>query len=69
MVLFDLEADGVASVRFANADAARACVEVMNGRSFAGQKVEAYISEGKEQFKKSKKKLDDDPADKDTDHP
>jgi HIV Tat-specific factor 1 len=59
VVLFDLEVDGVASVRFASADAARACVEVMDGRSFAGQKVQAYISDGKEQFKKSKKKADD----------
>lgn len=64
VVLFDLEEDGVASVRFANAEAARACVGVMDGRSFAGQKVEAYISDGKEQFKKSKKKVDDEPADK-----
>jgi HIV Tat-specific factor 1 len=59
VVLFDLEADGVASVRFGNADAARACVGVMDGRSFSGQKVEAYISDGKEQFKKSRKKADD----------
>ena len=59
VVLFDLEEDGVSSVRFANAEAARACVDVMDGRSFAGQKVEAYISEGKEHFKKSKKKPDD----------
>lgn len=59
VVLFDLEVDGVASVRFVNAEAARACVNVMDGRSFAGQKVEAYISDGKEQFKKSKKKADD----------
>lgn len=58
VVLFDLEADGVASVRFASADAARACIELMDGRSFAGQKVVAYISDGKEQFKKSSKKPD-----------
>jgi HIV Tat-specific factor 1 len=60
VVLFDLEQDGVASVRFSNLEAARACVGVMDGRSFAGQKVVAYISDGKEQFKKSKKKADDD---------
>jgi HIV Tat-specific factor 1 len=58
VVLFDLEADGVASVRFSTAEAARACVGVMDGRSFAGQKVEAYISDGKEQYKKSAKKGD-----------
>jgi HIV Tat-specific factor 1 len=60
VVLFDLEEEGVASVRFSNAEAANACVRLMNGRSFAGQKVEAYISDGKEQFRKSKKKADDD---------
>jgi len=59
VVLFDIEEEGIASVRFANAEAARACVGVMDGRSFAGQKVVAYISDGKEQFKKSKKKADD----------
>ncbi|PMD64113.1 uncharacterized protein K444DRAFT_555745 [Hyaloscypha bicolor E] len=58
VVLFDMEEEGVASVRFSNSEAARACVGVMDGRSFAGQKVEAYISEGKEHFKKSKKKDD-----------
>jgi HIV Tat-specific factor 1 len=63
VVLFDLEEEGVASVRFANAESARACVELMNGRSFAGQTVIAYISDGKEHFKKSKKKQDDDGED------
>ncbi len=53
VVLFDLEKEGVASVRFSDPDAAKACVGVMNGRSFAGQEVVAYISDGKEQFKKS----------------
>lgn len=59
VVLFDLEEDGVASVRYSNAEAANACVRLMNGRSFAGQTVKAYISDGKEQFKKSKKKADE----------
>lgn len=59
VVLFDGEEDGVASVRFSNTEAAKACVGVMDGRSFAGQKVVAYISDGKEHFKKSKKKDDD----------
>ncbi|TVY56063.1 Splicing factor U2AF-associated protein [Lachnellula suecica] len=60
VVLFDLETDGVASVRFANAEAAKACIGVMDGRKFAGQEVEAYISDGTEHFKKSKKKDDED---------
>jgi HIV Tat-specific factor 1 len=59
VVLFDLEEEGVASVRFANSEAARACVGVMDGRSFGGQQVIAYVSDGKEHFKKSKKKEDE----------
>lgn len=59
VVLFDLEKDGVASVRFANSEAARSCVRLMNGRKFAGQEVDAYISDGKDHFKKSKRKGDD----------
>ncbi|TGO65312.1 hypothetical protein BCON_0003g01080 [Botryotinia convoluta] len=59
VVLYDLEKDGVASVRFANAESAKACVKLMNGRKFDGQEVEAYITDGKEHFKKSKKKADD----------
>ncbi|EPE25238.1 RNA-binding, RBD [Glarea lozoyensis ATCC 20868] len=59
VVLFDLEEEGIASVRFTNAEAAKACVILMNGRNFDGQKVEAYVSEGKEVFKKSKKKEDE----------
>ncbi|RDW88939.1 hypothetical protein BP6252_00971 [Coleophoma cylindrospora] len=59
VVLFDLEEEGIASVRFANGEAARACVNLMHGRSFDGRKVVAYVSEGKESFKKSKKKQDD----------
>ncbi|KAI9734137.1 MAG: hypothetical protein M1818_006659 [Claussenomyces sp. TS43310] len=58
VVLFDLEEDGIASVRFGNAEAARACISLMDGRAFDGRTVVAYISDGKEQFKKSKKKAD-----------
>jgi len=53
VVLFDMERDGVATVRFGNPEAANACVRLMNGRIFGGQKVEAYISDGSEKFKKS----------------
>ncbi|RDL42297.1 Uncharacterized protein BP5553_02276 [Venustampulla echinocandica] len=60
VILYDLEPDGVASVRFTDAEAARACVGVMDGRGFAGQNVEAYISDGPHRFKQSKKKGDDD---------
>ena len=56
VVLFDLEEDGVASVRFSNAEAAQACIRKLDGRKFDGRTVETYISDGKEQFKKSKNK-------------
>ncbi|KAL8646703.1 MAG: hypothetical protein Q9210_005978, partial [Variospora velana] len=53
VVLFDKEPDGVASVRFSNAEGAKACVRVMDGRFFSGTKVEAYVADGSEKFKKS----------------
>ncbi|KAL8722424.1 MAG: hypothetical protein Q9225_001103 [Loekoesia sp. 1 TL-2023] len=56
VVLFDKEPDGVASVRFSNAEGARACVRVMDGRFFSGTRVEAYIADGSEKFKKSSEK-------------
>ncbi|KAG6997869.1 hypothetical protein G7Y79_00037g073870 [Physcia stellaris] len=56
VVLFDKEPDGVASVRFGNGEAARACVRLMDGRFFSGQKLEAYIADGGEKFKKSSEK-------------
>ncbi|KAI9653504.1 MAG: hypothetical protein M1821_007012 [Bathelium mastoideum] len=60
VVLYDKEEDGVVTVRFGNAQSAKACVNVMNGRYFSQQKVEAYIFDGKDKFKKSGKKTGDD---------
>jgi HIV Tat-specific factor 1 len=51
--LYDLEVDGIITVRFAQADAAQDCVQRLNGRKFDGRTVEAYISTG-ERFKKSR---------------
>ncbi|KAH8808307.1 hypothetical protein F5884DRAFT_732586 [Xylogone sp. PMI_703] len=65
VVLYDLEEEGVASVRFITAEAARRCVGIMHGRNFGGQKIEAYISEGRDHFKKSKKKEDDEDGEHD----
>ena len=59
VVLYDLEQDGVASVRFSNPEAARECVRVMDGRFFAGTKVVAYVAKGDEKFKKSSTKKAD----------
>ena len=56
VVLFDKEPEGVASVRYGNAEAAKACVRVMDGRHFSGMVVKAYTAEGGEKFKKSNEK-------------
>lgn len=56
VVLYDKEQDGVATVRFSDPQAARQCIEVMDGRYFGGTRVEAYVSDGKEKFKKSNEK-------------
>ncbi|CAL5870656.1 uncharacterized protein PFLUO_LOCUS4896 [Penicillium psychrofluorescens] len=53
VVLYDKEPEGVVSVRFTDPDAARQCVQVMGGRFFGGTQVVAYISEGREKFKKT----------------
>jgi HIV Tat-specific factor 1 len=50
--LFDAEPEGVMTVCFANATAANACVDKMNGRFYDGRRLEAKISDGTETFKK-----------------
>ncbi|EPS40750.1 hypothetical protein H072_5414 [Dactylellina haptotyla CBS 200.50] len=54
VTLYDEEEAGVVSVRFGNDQSAQACVRMMDGRHFAGSKVEAYIYDGQKRFKKSK---------------
>ncbi|SPN97049.1 related to cold sensitive U2 snRNA supressor [Cephalotrichum gorgonifer] len=58
VVLFDLEPEGIVSVKFKKSEAAEACVEKMDGRAFDGRKVEARLSFGREKFKQSGKKKD-----------
>ncbi|KAJ9142066.1 Splicing factor U2AF-associated protein 2 [Pleurostoma richardsiae] len=65
VVLFDKEEEGVVSVKFKTSESARACVQVMHGRSFGGQKVEAYVATGRERFRKSKNKDNDEDSDSD----
>ncbi|WYZ34901.1 hypothetical protein EsH8_I_001177 [Colletotrichum jinshuiense] len=62
VVLYDEEPDGIVSVKFSKPEAAQACIQLMNGRSFDGRVVEASVSTGRERFKKSKQ---DQPSDSD----
>lgn len=55
MTLYDLEPEGVASVRFSTAEAARAAVGLLGGRAFAGKVVVAYLAKKGEKFRKSGK--------------
>ncbi|RMZ77190.1 hypothetical protein DV738_g4492, partial [Chaetothyriales sp. CBS 135597] len=59
VVLFDKEAEGVASVRFTRPEVAEACVRVMNGRWFNGSQVEAFVATGNEKFKRTNGKSGD----------
>lgn len=56
VVLYDQEADGVVTVRFADAMAAKAAVKVFDGRSYDYRTVKAYIAKDKERFKKTRRK-------------
>lgn len=60
VALFDQEEDGVMTVSFKEYDSAVLCVKRMDGRYFAGRQVVAYISDGTDKFKKSKKGNDED---------
>ncbi|EEH17922.2 hypothetical protein PABG_00485 [Paracoccidioides brasiliensis Pb03] len=56
VVLYDREEEGVASVRFSDAESANTCVQKMDGRFFSGTRVVAYIADGSERFRKSSAK-------------
>ncbi|KAJ5883717.1 Splicing factor U2AF-associated protein 2 [Penicillium subrubescens] len=53
VVLYDLEPEGVVTVKFAQPDDAQACVTRMDGRFFGGTQIKAYIQVGREKFKKT----------------
>ncbi|KAM5531255.1 hypothetical protein V8D89_015056 [Ganoderma adspersum] len=53
VVLYDAEADGVMTVKFKDALSAQACVIKMNGRFFAGRRIEASLYAGRQRFKRS----------------
>ncbi|KAI0341922.1 hypothetical protein BDW22DRAFT_1358014 [Trametopsis cervina] len=53
VVLYDQEPDGIMSVKFRDHLSAEACVIKMNGRFFAGRRIEATLYAGKQRFKRS----------------
>ncbi|KAK2463290.1 hypothetical protein APHAL10511_004945 [Amanita phalloides] len=53
VVLYDQEFDGIITVKFRDPLSAQACVLRMNGRYFAGRRVEAFIYYGKQRFRRS----------------
>ncbi|EME49507.1 hypothetical protein DOTSEDRAFT_68316 [Dothistroma septosporum NZE10] len=55
ITIFDKEEDGVVTIRFSNAMAAKACADTFNGRGYDGRRLEASIATGLEKFKKSRK--------------
>ncbi|KAI8966013.1 hypothetical protein F5Y11DRAFT_236254 [Daldinia sp. FL1419] len=59
VVLYDLEEEGIASVKFTTPEAAEACVNLMDGRAFDGRTVRATIATGRERYRKSGKKQGD----------
>lgn len=63
LVLFDLEPEGIVSVKFKDAESAQACIKLMHGRSFDGRVVEAFLATGKEKFSKSSKEQPGDESD------
>ncbi|KAJ5247202.1 hypothetical protein N7468_002185 [Penicillium chermesinum] len=60
VTLYDKEADGVVSVRFADGESAQECVKLMDGRWFGGTRVQAYIKTGREKFRQSGDRRDKD---------
>ncbi|KIK03472.1 hypothetical protein K443DRAFT_653246 [Laccaria amethystina LaAM-08-1] len=53
VVLYDKEEDGIMTVKFRDSISAQACVLKMNGRFFAGRRIEADLYSGKQRFKRS----------------
>ncbi|KAG6845387.1 hypothetical protein H0H87_009734 [Tephrocybe sp. NHM501043] len=53
VVLYDKEIDGIMTVKFRDPISAKACLLKMNGRFFAGRRIEASLFSGKQRFKRS----------------
>ena len=54
VVLYDLEPQGVVTVRFKDPDSAAACAEAFEGRWFDQRRVIAYVPVHREDYRKSK---------------
>ncbi|KAH9839417.1 uncharacterized protein C8Q71DRAFT_749414 [Rhodofomes roseus] len=53
VVLYDKEPEGVMTVKFRDPLSAQACIIKMNGRFFAGRRIEASLYAGKQRYKRS----------------
>ncbi|KAF9438037.1 hypothetical protein BGZ76_010086 [Entomortierella beljakovae] len=56
VIIYDLNPEGVVSVRFKDKESAELCVKLMSGRYFAGQKVIAEIYDGHTRYEAHKSK-------------
>ncbi|KAG6880347.1 hypothetical protein C0992_011098 [Termitomyces sp. T32_za158] len=53
VVLYDKEKDGIMTVKFRDPISAKACLLRMNGRFFAGRRIEASLFSGRQRFQRS----------------
>lgn len=53
VVLFDKEPDGIMTVKFRDPVSAQACVIKMNGRFFGGRRIEAWVYDGKQRYRRT----------------
>ncbi|KAL1750595.1 hypothetical protein FB107DRAFT_267281 [Schizophyllum commune] len=53
VVLYDKEPEGVMTIKFREPLSAQACIIKMNGRFFDGRRVEAYLYDGRQRFRRS----------------
>ncbi|KAG9316468.1 hypothetical protein JVU11DRAFT_2504 [Chiua virens] len=53
VVLYDKEPEGIMTIKFRDPLSAQACILKMNGRFFAGRRIEASLYVGKQHFKRS----------------
>ncbi|KAF9166084.1 hypothetical protein DFQ26_008754 [Actinomortierella ambigua] len=60
VIIYDQHPDGVVSVKFKDVESAELCIRLMNGRFFAGQRIEAELYDGHTKYdvKKSKEEME-----------